>query len=263
MRGRVRAHLPAVDRVVTADEAAAVFARAAELDLGEGGAGDDGHFDEDALLEIGAGAGLSPVAIRQAIAELRTGGLAPRPAGPSATWLGSPAVLVQRVVEVAPAKAAGEAERFLREQLFEVQRQQPGRSTWRPCRGWLAMVRRKVDGLWRRLDLDGVVDPVTLSVVEEPGSDGARTLVRFEADLAPVRTSTAWGVGGAAAVAGVVSGGLLGGVVALDLAVAGLPVAGAVAGGGLGVGRRVYRRRGDEVATCLEAFLDRLEMSAR
>lgn len=260
MRGRAAA---VSGRAVTAEEAAVVFARAAELEVGDGVSGDDGHFDEDALLEIGAGAGLSPVAIRRALAELRTGGLAPRHDEAPITWLGPPAVEAQRVVEVSPARAAGEAERFLRDQLFEVKRQQPGRSTWRPCRGWVAMARRKVDRLWKRLDLDGVVDPVTLSVVEEPGSDAARTLVRFEADLAPLRTSTAWGVGGVAAVAGVVSGGMLGVAIAAELALVSLPVAGAVAGGGVGVGRRVYRRRSDEVATCLEAFLDRLEMSAR
>jgi hypothetical protein len=246
-------------RRVGADEAAAVFARAAELEAQVGATvGDERLFDEDTLLEIGAGAGLSPVAVRQALAELRTGAIERHAVVADSTWAGPRAVVVQRVVEVPVARARAAAERFLRTQLFEVQRQRPEHSTWRPREGWAAGARRSADRLFRHLDLDGVVAPVTLAVAEEPGTGGRRCLVRFEADLAPTRRSMGWGVAGAAAVTGALTGGVLGLAEPALIALGSLPAAGAAAGG-VAVSRRAYRSRAETAATCFEAFLDRLE----
>lgn len=254
--------------VVGRDDAAAVFARAAELDVEWSAAnGVDDGLDTDELIEIGTSAGLSPTAIRQAVAELRGGALVPadRPGvvalrSDDETWVGPRGVVVQRAVDVSPRRARGAAERFLREQLFELERDQGGRSTWRRRDTFAAGAQRMVTGMFRRLDLDGVVAPVVLAVVEEPGSDGKRSIVRFEADLAPTRSWMAWAVGGTAAATGLIGGGIAAAAATEIVAfLAAVPVGGAAAGSGVVVGRHSYRRYHDRASTCLEAFLDRLE----
>jgi len=68
---------------VTAEEAAVVFKRAAELEAagvrGEG----TGELDARALEDIGREVGLSPASVRVAVSELRNGLLDPAPA---VTW---------------------------------------------------------------------------------------------------------------------------------------------------------------------------------
>jgi hypothetical protein len=246
------------------DDAAAVFARAAELDVEWSSIhGNPAGLDEQELIEIGAGAGLSPAAIRQAMAELHGGALVPagQPGMPvlrpdDQTWIGPRGVVAQRVVEVAPRRARAAAERFLREQMFEVERDHRGRSTWRRRESVAAGAQRMMTRVFRRLDLDGVVAPVTLAVVEEPGSKGRRSLVRFEADLAPTRQWLGWSVGGGGTALAFAAGIPF---EALFFLLAGLPAGGAAGAAATSVGKRKYRRQADGAATCLEAFLDRLE----
>lgn len=255
-------------RTIATDDAAAVFARAAELDVERllPTVDDDDGLDEDELLEAASAAGLSPVAVRQALAEWRSGAIGSGAdgslvvaSGTGATWVGPRAVVVQRVVDLPVGRARSAAQRFLREQLYEVERDRAGRSTWRPRKGWIASAQRTFDVLSRRLDLDGVVDPIALAVVEEPGSDGQRSLVRFEADLAPVRNGMAWGVGGTAATVGVVGGAVAGILIDPIGTVLGLPAAGAATGVGVAASRATYRRRREQAETCFEGFLDKLE----
>ncbi|MDQ3384945.1 MAG: hypothetical protein M3503_02875, partial [Actinomycetota bacterium] len=71
------AGVPAVGRPVPEDAVAAVFARAAALDLEQAPGSPPLLLDEDALVEIGTAVGLTPAAVRQAVAEHRAGALVP------------------------------------------------------------------------------------------------------------------------------------------------------------------------------------------
>lgn len=254
------------DHGVPESALAAVFARAAALDVDHGtGGADTAHgaagrhedgLDEDALVEIGAAVGLSPAAIRQAVAEHRAGALL-APAAPEETWVGARLAVVKRRVHGDQTRVRRSIERALDQQLLRKVRGGDGRSTWCPRTDVAARVARRLD-LHHRLVLHNV-SGLALTVVEGPGW----VTVRFEADPAERRSGLGWVVAGAATGSATL-GALLAVAAGLDPAVlAVVPAVGcAVAGGGGGVAlaRRSYAAEVRRLTDDLEGLLDRLSL---
>jgi hypothetical protein len=185
-------------RVLTGDEVAAVLRRAAELDKGS----DDPRFDigmEVAVLEEAAAeVGLSPAAVRQAVAELDVGALDK----PDLRNVISEQAVILRPLD----RLAVDVDRMLRRQLLVIVRRQGNRTQWRARSDPGANLRRALN---RRgsLRLNHVRElRVTLAALEEDQA----TLVRFEVDgptgrgaalpVAATATTGAAGVGAALAI---------------------------------------------------------------
>ena len=199
--------------MLSEDEVALVFRRAAEIEA-ESPAGDRVELDVATLERIAVEAGLSPVAVRQAVAELRAGRL------PATTTDGRKAlvpavpneVVVERRLSLPPDVVRRRLENYLRTQMFRVCRRRGDVTVWEPSRSLAANVMRGID-LTDRIRLRRV-DGMVLEVV--PAVDGGqRTNVRITLDLSKVHrnaksgtiTGAAFGAGGlVAAVAGVAMG---------------------------------------------------------
>ena len=242
------------------EEIALVLHRAAELDR-ETSCQPNTGLDVVALEQVAGEAGISPQSVRRAVAELRAGVLDHRPPR-RRTLLGPPALTLCRTVPGPVAAVEQQLSRFLARELFELRRDFGERTVWVPRRGLDARVRRSIDrGVQRRLILREV-QQVELTVVDEPGSDGERVLVRLEVDVREIRRKQGRVAGTAAAVGG--------GVAAVSAGLAGIdPVLFATTAGGAGiavlghrVGGAVYRGRVGDIESGLGGVLDRLERPA-
>ena len=231
---------------VTTDQAAAVFRRAAEIDLRSSGT-HTGALDIAALEQAGVEAGLSRDAIRQALAEVRAGAIAPLPGGHAAA--------ASRTVDLDADKVAFWVKDYMREQGFRVIRDLGDRAVWAPDRSLATKIRRAMD-FNKRMVLRDVTHVVT-TVVSIPG-DERRSHVRFELDMNATRR--AWYVlpitFGAMGAAGVAAAAALG--TPLEL-IAAAPSAVALTGGAFAGARAGYRGSLRRALTAVELFLDRLE----
>jgi hypothetical protein len=243
------------------EQVALVLRRAAELDRDLGMSAPPG-LDEAAVEQAALEAGLSRVAVRRALAELRAGMLDVPPAhrDRSRGILGPAVITLTRTVPGPAGAVERELHRFLEAQLFEIRRDMGSRTIWVRRRGIEATARRAVDrAVTRKLILKDVHN-VDASVVEH---DEEWVLVRLDVDVLAVR-HTQGTITGSAAVAG-------GGLAAVTAAAAGLhpafllvAAAGAgIAGGGHRLGSKLYRRRVGEVESGVAGFLDRLERGQR
>ena len=233
---------------VTREEAAAVFRRAAEIELQQLPAVPQPTLDMASLEQIGSEAGLSADAIRQALVELRMGAIGPGHKVASA--------VVHRVVHAPAAAVQAHLDRFLRRQLFEVKRRFPEQTVWQRRAGLVPEVQRVLD-VNRRLRLNDV-DEVRASVVEEPGRPEV-VHVRLCVDMGSVRR--AWTVAAVTTSAAAVSGSaVMFAVLGTDpLAFASVPVTGGLAAGSYAVSRLSYRRAVERATTALERLLDDLQ----
>lgn len=251
------ADVPAIPRPVPEDAVAAVFARAAALDLEHAPGSPPLLLDEDALVEIGAAVGLSPAAVRQAVAEHRAGALVPA-AVPPATWVGPRLVLVERRLRCDPAGIRRAVERDLERQWFRRVRDQGERSVWVARQDVAARVARRVD-FRHRLVLEGVSAVVVTTV---PCHDGD-VVVRIEADPAERRGDHRRAVAGTATGAAA-AGFVLTLIADLDPALLlTLSGAGLGAGGGLAWARRSYLDQLRRLTDDLEGLLDRVQRTGR
>lgn len=245
--------VPARRAPVPEDAVAAVFARAAELDLQQAPGSSPVLLDEDALVEIGAAVGLTPEAVRQAVAEHRAGALVPAPPAPP-TWVGPRLAVAERRVAGDPGPVSRAVERDLERQWFRRVRGRDERSVWVARNDLQARVARRVD-FRHRLVLQGVSGVVVTTVA----CAGADATVRIEADPAERRHGLGW------TVAGVTTGGATAGFVAALLAgvdvdpalLWSLPSAGLGAGGGVVRARRRYLGQLRDLVDDLEGILDR------
>lgn len=251
-----------MDGGLTQDQVALVLRRAAELD--REAACQPGTGLDAATLELAAvEAGISPQSVRRALAELRAGVLEPHgEAAKRLTRLGARTLTMCRTVPGPASSVEQSVHRFLVRELFELRRDFGDRTSWMPKQGLASRVQRQVDrSVQRRLilrDVEGVV----VSVVEEPGSDGGRVLVRLDIDVAAARRLHAWITGSAVAAGG--------GVALLGLAAMGpdpalLLTTGAgagIAGFGQRIGSAVYRDRVGDLESAVDGVLDRLERPA-
>ena len=233
---------------------AAVFARAAELDLRHGPDAPATLLDEEALVEIGGAVGLSPAAVRQAVAEHHAGVLVPATDAP-ATWVGPRLAVAERRMAGDANRVRRALERDLERQWFRKVRDQGGRSAWAARTDLPARVARRVD-FRHRLVLGGV-SGLLLTVVACTADE---VVVRLEADPAERRSDLGWRVAGATAGGATVGAAIVGGVTGigaeplLALATAGMSATGAVA-----LARRTYLAQVGRLADDLEGALDRLQ----
>lgn len=240
---------------LTEEEAALVFRRAAELESVP--PHQLPRFDAATLERIGAEAGLSPVAIRAALADLRSGRLDAEPArsGPVPV---PRHVAIERIVPVDAAVAEERLERFLKGHVMRVCRRRGSLTIWEPSRSLGANLVRGID-LTDRMRL-ARVDGVELLV--EP-SDGG-TFVRVVLDLARIHRNVTAGVVASGALGGV---GLLAGVGGLVLgapeALLLVPATSAGAAGAFLGTRSTYAKHVKRAVDAVELVLDELEHRRR
>jgi hypothetical protein len=225
-----------------------ILQRAAELQTGEHEVG--GELSSDEVLALGKEVGIPERHLRQAMLEVQS---QPAPAeahGVLDTVVGPARVTAQRVIgmDVEPIERA--LVRFLDEEAFRVQRQQPGRITWEPGAGWQAFVKRSMQSgrplMLQKASLIGA----TITRLE-PGFSH----VSLTAELRGVRAGY---VGGSAAV----SSTLVAGSVVLFALGAFVPVALAPLPAALGLAwgvTRQYRPIAERTQLGLEVALDQLE----
>lgn len=239
-------------RRLTDDEAAIVFRRATELDRDL--LQRPGGWRVDELVEVGREVGISPDAIRQAIAEL-----APGPDGPSlAVAARGPVVRCVRVVPVPPDQARRQIDDWLRGQLFEAVRDRPGSAVYerrRDRRAWREVIRDR-EGRYRLRP----VNRVLVAVAALPG-DGSSSSVRVEAELRNRRADRA-----VDEAKGWTGWAVVGGGVVLLTPVTWVPVVVAAPFVAAGIGGVAWRRAGLEeqaelaaVELAVEGALDRFE----
>jgi hypothetical protein len=229
---------------LTDEQAALVFRRAAELEAAQGGPGGD-ELDVETIEAAGREAGLSPAAVREAVAEVRARGVDGSP--------GASVVLTDAVASRTVDGSAGSVARAVFEVLdgeyLAPDRDLGERAVWVPERGIEATVERAIEGSDLR-----PVRRLVAAVVPVPGEP--RTHVRFEADVAGPSAGARAGVPLAAGVAGgAVAAGLVDPMAGLGVAAAGVVVAGL----GWASVRSARRRARAQVTGALERFLDWLD----
>ncbi len=238
---------------LTRDEVALVLRRAAEIEAADDRAagGLDG-YEPEAVEQAAREVGLSPAAVRQAVAELRVGALPGEAGQGRGRTVSSRLVAHQRLVETAPAVVHAAVDRFLRTQMFELRRRAGDRSLYRQRSDLVASLRRGLD-FAGAIKLEGLR---TIDVVVTPADE--RTLVRVEAELSSSRANAVAG-GAAAGTAVTLTTGLVGALLAEPgLVIASLPAGAVVGGGGMRVAGARWRKRRDDVAEVLASLLDRL-----
>jgi hypothetical protein len=230
-------------------EVAKVLRRAAELDASPAVPVDDG-LPVAAVEAAAAEVGLSPAAVRQAVAELRSGVLdAPQEEpGPSH-------IVCARVVAGDVETSLAAVGRYLERQAFVRARDRGVEQVWRPREDIAAKVQRRFDfAAAIRL---GAVDEVVVRTTPVEGGTLLRLVARLERQVAraPRLAGTAGGV--------VVGGGVGALGIALGdptVALAGLP-AGALGGtAGWRLGRRARDNQRHRATESIEGLLDELEL---
>ncbi|MGH9287817.1 MAG: hypothetical protein ACRD0V_05905 [Acidimicrobiales bacterium] len=242
---------------LTRDEVARVLHRASEIEAATDGQLSGDRYDAEAVEQAAAEVGLSPAAVRQAVAELRIGALPGYGAVPvkrvdRSRVAASRFVTQQRLVERRPDAVHAAVDRFLRSQMLELRRRSGDRSLFRPRRDLVASLRRGLD-FAGAIKLDGIR---TVSLLVTPADE--RTLVRLEAELASSRANVVAGAAGTGAGVALLMG--VGGALAAEpgLVIAAVPAGAAVGAGGLRVAGGRWRQRRDNVDEVLAALLDRL-----
>jgi len=246
-------------------EIAAVLRRASELDHRpvSGPPGTELAAVEEAAAEVG----LSPAAVRQAVAELRAGALDPRAGTPARRVLGPPTLTVWRAVPGSTPAVTAWLHDFLGRQLFCLRRDQDGAglrgpnariSLWERRDDMAAGLRRGLDSLRERRLVFRDVHRLQAAVVEEPGGSG-RVVVRLELDVRSARwAQTAVVASGGALGAAMVGGTLL--AAGLDPALlVTAPLGGGMVVAGHQAGGWFYRRQVAELELAAEGVLDRLD----
>jgi hypothetical protein len=241
---------------LTRDEVARVLHRASEIEAATDGLTPGDRYDAEAIELAALEVGLSPAAVRQAVAELRIGALpadaAPTKRADRSRVTTSRFVTQQRLVERPPDAVYAAVDRFLRSQMLELRRRSGDRSLYRPRRDLVASLRRGLD-FAGAIKLDGIR---TVSLLVTPADE--RALVRLEAELASSRANVVAGAAGTGAGVALLMG--VGGALAAEpgLVIAAVPAGAAVGAGGLRIAGGRWRQRRDDVDEVLGALLDRL-----
>lgn len=261
-------HSPWDEAVVTSSKHALtrrdfdeVMRRAAELAADEPDAADRGFSDAE-IIRIGAEVGLPERHLRQALNEVRSGRLVPRPAG----WrgvrrlFGGGLVEASRVVHRSRAAVTRQLDEFMvAGQLLQAVRRREDFLQYRPAVDWASRVARAASSQSRQ----HYVAASRLVEVRLEALDESSTLVEIHVDPGIVGDYRAGAVAGAGLFG--VGGGIAVGAALAALGPLGLAVgAGVLAGGGLSalVGSltgRALARRLTEVRSEVEGILDGLE----
>jgi hypothetical protein len=237
------------DERLSATEVQLVLRRAADL---ERRAPADEALSPSEVTALAAEVGLSPDAVRQALAEVRAGAIAEaRTPGALERVLGPNTVVVERTVRGGAPEMQRRVERALRGQLLRKQRDFGARSIWEHAPGWLPALRRALD--WSGTLSLGEARTLEVTVVEA-GADGAT--VRFAVDVGALQRRVVLGasLGTAAGIAAALALWAMHTPLPLEwLAAAGATATGSIAS------VRSYRRQLASTATALERLCDALE----
>ena len=236
-----------------------VLARAAELQ----GTGDEPSdaLSEQQLIEIAREVGISPDALRLALAEERTRVSLPEETGLAARIAGPALVGASRTVKGTPQGVLATLDDWMRKtECLQIRRRQADRLSWEPRRDMVGRMKVGLNVGGRGYHLARAAE-VAATVAQV---DGERVHVQLVADVGPARRSRLLG-GGLVAGAGALGGSGLMTIpfVAPDALLAPIAAAAALmAGLGLFGGRLVARTHiatARRVQVALEQLLDRLE----
>ncbi len=232
------------------DTAGEIIRRATELDQSR--TAEEPGVDRFALESAASEVGLSPAAIRQAMAEHDAGALGPADAGRSV--LGPARARSVRTVDLPPDLALQRVERWTKTQLLQVHRRKGSEVEWRRRDDLEAKVRRRISKKSAKLNN---IDALITSVVDD---GNGRSVVRMEADLEHTRSGLRTGV----VIIPTAAGPVLGGAAALVLAnplilVAGIPAGLLLGGTGIYVARQTLASERDEAQRVLDLYLDELD----
>jgi hypothetical protein len=234
-----------------------IIQRAAELQTSEREIGEG--LTTDQVMELGREVGIPGRYLQQALLEERTRLVQAGPAGLLARTIGPATITAHRVVQGERETIETRLVEWMeRQELFSVQRHQPGRITWEPTGGFQAAYRRAVGaaGASKRPIMLAKADAVTGTVLElEPGYWN----VSLTATAKKRRNESV--VGGAILTSvGAVGTGVLAAIGALfPIVLVPLPF-------GVGLGYLVVRQYGpvvERIHLGLERVLDQLEHGHR
>ena len=230
-----------------------IIQRAAELQTSERDVGE--NLTSDEVMALGREVGIPGRYLQQALLEEQTRITSEGPGGVVDRLTGPASLTAQRVVRAEQEEIEGGLIRFLEQQeLFCIQRHQPGRIAWEPIGGLQAAIRRATAaaGGSKRPMMLARADQIAATVVAlEPGYHH----VTITATARKARTEA---IGGGAAFAGL---GVAGTTVLVALGAL-IPVALIPAPIGLGLSYAMLRRYGPVAARIrlgLERALDHLE----
>jgi hypothetical protein len=234
-----------VDERLTDDEVARVLRRASELDADVDRG--DGGMPVAAVEAAAAEVGLSPAAVRQAVAELRTGAL--EDAGAR--------VVCARVVPGTGSAALYGVGDWLKGQAMVCVRDRGGEQVWRPREDVFARIQRRLD--WAARIRLRAVDEVLVRAVDVEGGALVRVSALLESQVgrAPAIGAGAGGVAGFAALA--VAASAVSGDAGMLVALGAAPAAGAGGVVGWRIGRGVRQRELRRISEAVEGLLDALE----
>jgi hypothetical protein len=240
---------------LSTDEVALVLHRAAELEAETTGTDPDQGFEASVIVDAAEEVGLSPYAVRQALAELRAGALPvlPETQGYVARLVGPSTVTESRVVACPPRQVLATADDFFRRRSFDLRRRQGLWMVYRERQDLWRYLRRVTDTLEGTRTLAGVE---TVTVTVSPMAEG-ECMVRVAAALQASRRGvvtmgTGYGLVAVTGLAAVATG-------EPTALLIGAPVGAVISARGLGRRRRWRRRRCDDISDGLAAFLDALE----
>jgi hypothetical protein len=232
-----------------------IIQRAAELQTAEREIGEE--LTPEQVMALGREVGIPGRYLQQALLEERTR-IVPR--APVSAWervVGAAVISAQRLVRGDPEGVTRGLLRYMEDELFCVQRQQPGRITWEPIGGVSAALRRSAAawGSGKRPFMLSRAESVAATIV---AADSGWVHVALTATSKKARAEYVGG-GAAVATAGVLSAATMT-VLGAFLPVALLPIPVA-----LGLGYGAMRRYGpvrDRIQLGLERALDHLEQGA-
>ena len=234
-----------------------IIHRAAELQTAEREIGEG--LTPDEVLALGREVGIPGRYLQQALLEERARIVEAGPGGFLSRTVGPAAIVAQRVVRGEREAIEADLIRWLeKNELFSVQRHQPGRITWEPTGGFQAAYRRAVGavGERRRPIMLARADTISCTVLElEPGYCN----VSLTATARKARGESVAGTAGLASAGAVGTGVLAALGAALPVVLVPLPVA-------LVLGYVVLKRYGpviDRIQLGLERALDQLEHGKR
>lgn len=231
-----------------------VLMRAAELQTAQvEGADASGTLTEDQIIELGREAGMSPEALRQAIAEERTRTTPPDDSGLAATVIGPASVRASRIISGRPAELLDVIDDWMqRQECLQVKRRVSDRITWEARRDVVSAIQRTINiggrgyALIRAAEVSATTTPI----------DANRTLVVLDAGLGSYRgqlaTTATVATGTSVAASGIVA------LLSPFLALAIVPAL-VVAPAAIAMARSSQRQAVERGQLSLEQLLDHLE----
>ncbi len=230
-----------------------VLSRAAQLQADGGDSDDGGAMSEAQLIELGKEVGLSPDAMRQALAEERSRTLVPEEKGTIALLTGAVSVTAARTVRGSPAQVLAALDAIMqRDESLMVKRRFADQLVWEARRDIFTAIRRglKLDGRHHALasanDIGGVVAAI--------GTDRAhvRLLANYREERER-RSKISVGL----AVLFLLSGIPLFAIGVMPVVAAAPPLL--LAAATLSLTRQYYRKTLERAQVTLEQVLDKLE----